>query len=144
MKLKLQKEEDQENRINHAGRPKGSLNKKTIEKINSGEILDPRIYSKKHYKHPGRPKGSKTKQVTINKVKVRKITEQERLENCKKYAIDWCYLHNAELFKYSVDVFVFRYKNDPTSRRYQIGYDINDYPEIWLPFTDNKCVTVEM
>ena len=117
----------------HPGRPKGSLKKSTLIKIESGEIEDPRIVVKKHYSHPGRPKGSKKKVNIINRTK--KITEEQKLEICKQKAIEWCYYNKADLLKYNIDFFVFRYKNDTTYRRYQIGYDPNDYPVIWLPYT---------
>lgn len=139
----------------NAGRKKGSLNKSTIEKIMNKEILDPRIYPKTHYDHPGRPKETrkykreKAFRESLLKPKVKvvkhnKLTEQERLEKCRSYAVDWCYKHNAELYKYSEQFFVFRYKNDPVRRRYQIGYEYGDYPAVWLPFTASDQSRIEM
>lgn len=135
------------------GRPKGSLNKTTLEKIANKEILDPRLYPPIHYKHSGRPKVTKKylkdkefREALLHpeeNIKKRKISAKEELEQCRQYAVDWCYKHNAELCKYSAQFFVFRYKNDPTKRRYQIGYEYGDYPVVWLPFTSNLTI-VEM
>ena len=142
----------------NAGRKKGSLNKSTLEKIANKEILDPRLYPPVHYKHPGRPKLTQnyvarqqikeqllTKdEEKVKKTKVKKETAKERLENSRQFAVDWCYKHNAELYKYSEQFFVFRYKNDPTRRRYQMGYEYGDYPIVWLPFTLANLSAIEM
>ena len=112
------------------GRPKGSLNKSTLEKIANGEIEDPRYVIKKHYKHPGRPK----KQVEKKRHTIH-LSYGQKMEKCYQYAVDWCYKHNAALYKYNVDFFVFRYKQDETQRRYKRGYGESDYPDIWIPFT---------
>ena len=149
------KQEEKIHNPRNAGRKKGSLNKSTLEKIANREILDPRIYPKIKYKHPGRPKeGRKYKQdkamreaLLHPKEKVeskKKLTEKDELERCKQYALEWCYKHNAEIYKYSVQFFVFRYKNDPTRRRYQLSYEYDDYPIVWLPFTPANLSSIEM
>ena len=143
----------------NAGRRKGSLNKSTLEKIAKNEMLDPRIYPPVRYKKPGRPKETfqykkekayresllhPSEEHIVEVKKRKKDLQAEELERCKQYAFDWCYKHNAELYKYSEQLFVFRYRNDPTRRRYQLSYDYGDYPMIWLPYTDSHATQIEM